>query len=386
MVQRQCQSNNAAETEAIAAELAAALAPGDVVLVEGELGRGQDDVRPGRRRALGVDRSVTSPTFTIGQRYPATVPVSHLDLYPRRRPRQRGSGPAGRLHRPRPDRVRRVAGGAVATIAGLARLAARVTSSSTPGRTSSVVTIERAVRILAFDTATRATTVALSGVGDVVYTARDDPPAGDAPRHATRLLPLICDGARAGGDRLGRGRSDRGRRRPRNVHGAADRDRHRAGARAGARHPVGRSLDAAVARARRRPGAEALPSGSTWSLAVLDARRGEVFAAGWRIDEAEEFEAALLLRVAIAPEALAELVAPLGPTRAGDRRRGGSIQGGSRALGSLHPRDDSQLHRVTATHHCRLAGGLQATVPDDVRPDYLRAPDAEMARRQRTSR
>ena len=44
--------------------------------------------------------------------------------------------------------------------------------------------------ILAFDTATGATTVALSGVGDVVYTARDDSRPGGRPGHATRLLPL----------------------------------------------------------------------------------------------------------------------------------------------------------------------------------------------------
>ena len=46
--------------------------------------------------------------------------------------------------------------------------------------------------ILAFDTATGATTVALSGVGDVVYTARDDPRPGERPGHATRLLPLTA--------------------------------------------------------------------------------------------------------------------------------------------------------------------------------------------------
>jgi tRNA threonylcarbamoyladenosine biosynthesis protein TsaE len=38
----------------------------------------------GACRALGVTGPVTSPTFTIGQRHPATGPVSvvaHLDLY-----------------------------------------------------------------------------------------------------------------------------------------------------------------------------------------------------------------------------------------------------------------------------------------------------------------
>lgn len=75
------QSGSAAETEALGAELAATLRPGDVVLVEGDLGAGKTTFVRGACRALGVTAIVTSPTFTIGQRYPAPVPVSHLDLY-----------------------------------------------------------------------------------------------------------------------------------------------------------------------------------------------------------------------------------------------------------------------------------------------------------------
>ena len=51
------------------------------MLVEGELGAGKTTFVRGACRALGVDGLVTSPTFTIGQRYPGRVPVSHLDLY-----------------------------------------------------------------------------------------------------------------------------------------------------------------------------------------------------------------------------------------------------------------------------------------------------------------
>lgn len=70
-----------AETEALGAELASRLRPGDVVLVEGELGAGKTTFVRGAARALGVSAPVTSPTFTIGQRYQAPVPVSHLDLF-----------------------------------------------------------------------------------------------------------------------------------------------------------------------------------------------------------------------------------------------------------------------------------------------------------------
>ena len=98
-----------AETEALAAQLAAALVPGDVVLVEGELGAGKTTFVRGACRALGVTGPVTSPTFTIGQRYPAPVPVVPPRPLPDRRPRRRGSGAARRLP-PRRTRSRSSSG------------------------------------------------------------------------------------------------------------------------------------------------------------------------------------------------------------------------------------------------------------------------------------
>jgi tRNA threonylcarbamoyladenosine biosynthesis protein TsaE len=70
------------ETEALAAELAARLAVGDVVTVAGELGSGKTTFVRGACAALGVRERVTSPTYTIGHRYHGTHgEVSHLDLY-----------------------------------------------------------------------------------------------------------------------------------------------------------------------------------------------------------------------------------------------------------------------------------------------------------------
>jgi tRNA threonylcarbamoyladenosine biosynthesis protein TsaE len=69
------------ETERIAARLAAGLGPGDVILVQGELGSGKTTFVRGAARALGVEGPVTSPTYTIGHRYTGRVDVSHLDLY-----------------------------------------------------------------------------------------------------------------------------------------------------------------------------------------------------------------------------------------------------------------------------------------------------------------
>jgi tRNA threonylcarbamoyladenosine biosynthesis protein TsaE len=70
-----------AETEALAAALARELVAGDVVTVSGELGSGKTTFVRGACRALGVTAPVTSPTFTVGHRYPGDPDVSHLDLF-----------------------------------------------------------------------------------------------------------------------------------------------------------------------------------------------------------------------------------------------------------------------------------------------------------------
>jgi tRNA threonylcarbamoyladenosine biosynthesis protein TsaE len=69
------------ETEAIGAAVAAELEAGDVVTVSGELGSGKTTFVRGACRALGVEAPVTSPTYTVGNRYRGRMPVSHLDLY-----------------------------------------------------------------------------------------------------------------------------------------------------------------------------------------------------------------------------------------------------------------------------------------------------------------
>ncbi len=74
-------SHSAEETEAIAAELAAELAPGDVVALVGDLGAGKTVFARGLARALGVQEPVHSPTFTLIHEYQGRWPVFHVDLY-----------------------------------------------------------------------------------------------------------------------------------------------------------------------------------------------------------------------------------------------------------------------------------------------------------------
>jgi tRNA threonylcarbamoyladenosine biosynthesis protein TsaE len=80
-VRRETQSPE--DTEALGAELAARLGPGDLVLVAGELGSGKTTFVRGAARALGVADPVTSPTFTIGQVYGGGdgPEIAHIDLY-----------------------------------------------------------------------------------------------------------------------------------------------------------------------------------------------------------------------------------------------------------------------------------------------------------------
>lgn len=76
------ETHSAAETEALGARIAERLQPGDVVILSGDLGTGKTTLVRGACRALGFTGPVTSPTFTIGQRYEGgRLPVSHLDLY-----------------------------------------------------------------------------------------------------------------------------------------------------------------------------------------------------------------------------------------------------------------------------------------------------------------
>jgi tRNA threonylcarbamoyladenosine biosynthesis protein TsaE len=126
-VQGSFSSSGAPETEALGAKLAQSLTLGDVVLVDGELGAGKTTFVRGAARRLGVTTPVTSPTFTIGQRYAgADVVVSHVDLY--RVTSLSNEEPDLLADYLGPDTISFVEwpGGEEATIAGLAHVAARV--------------------------------------------------------------------------------------------------------------------------------------------------------------------------------------------------------------------------------------------------------------------
>ena len=69
------------ETERLAGRFAEQLSPGDVVFLQGEVGSGKTTFVRGACRAIGVRQPVTSPSFTLAQRYEdGRIPVSHLDF------------------------------------------------------------------------------------------------------------------------------------------------------------------------------------------------------------------------------------------------------------------------------------------------------------------
>ena len=99
-------------------------------------------------------------------------------------------------------------------------------------------------------------------------------------------------------------------------------------------------------------------------MAVIDARRGEVFAAALNA----------FGPVAIAPEALAARIEP-GSLAVGD----GAVRFREELerAGAVVPADGSELHRVSALQVCRLGAAKEPTDRDALLPDYRREPDAK---------
>lgn len=69
------------QTRRLAARAAALLRGGEVLLLHGPLGGGKTCFVQGLCAALGVAEDVTSPTFTLVNRYEGRLPVLHLDFY-----------------------------------------------------------------------------------------------------------------------------------------------------------------------------------------------------------------------------------------------------------------------------------------------------------------
>lgn len=228
--------------------------------------------------------------------------------------------------------------------------------------------------VLGFDTATPATAVALldSVRPEAVAERRHEPAAGERPGHVTQVLALAGELLEAAG--LGFG------------------DLDRIGVGLGPGTFTGLRIGVATARAlAQSAGAELVGVSSLRALAVeaqpdahagcgvlavIDARRGEAFAAGWRGGRP------VLEQVAAAPERLAELVAHDAATWLAVGDGALRFREDLERAGCTVPPDGSERHGVRGRAVCRLAlEATEGTARDLVVPDYLRPPDAVLPRK-----
>jgi tRNA threonylcarbamoyladenosine biosynthesis protein TsaE len=69
------------DTFAFGARLASVLKPGDLIILNGPLGAGKTALVQGIGAGLGVEGTVTSPTFVIARVHKGPLPLVHVDAY-----------------------------------------------------------------------------------------------------------------------------------------------------------------------------------------------------------------------------------------------------------------------------------------------------------------
>lgn len=74
-------TKSADDTRALAGQLALAVRGGDVILLAGDLGAGKTTFAQGFGAGLGVDESITSPTFALVREYQGRLRLLHADMY-----------------------------------------------------------------------------------------------------------------------------------------------------------------------------------------------------------------------------------------------------------------------------------------------------------------
>jgi tRNA threonylcarbamoyladenosine biosynthesis protein TsaB len=219
--------------------------------------------------------------------------------------------------------------------------------------------------VLGFDTSTAHLSVALTAGRDVASERTVDPDPTGRPRHARELLSVVegVVGESGGWDSVDRIAVGLG-----------------PGTFTGLRIGIATARGLAQSSGMALTGVSSLralaagSAGSSPVLAVIDAKRDEVFAALYE-GEAEVWEASVG-----SPGDLADRLRDKGAQviAVGD----GAVRFRSEleASGAEIPADDDGAHRVRARHVCLLATGAEAGPLAEIKPTYLRRPDAELWR------
>ena len=74
-------TKNELETIEIAQNFEAEKFPNMIICLDGELGSGKTVFTKGIANGLGIEETITSPTFTIIKEYNGELPLYHMDVY-----------------------------------------------------------------------------------------------------------------------------------------------------------------------------------------------------------------------------------------------------------------------------------------------------------------
>ena len=74
-------TKNELETIEIAQNSESEKFPNMIICLDGELGSGKTVFTKGIANALGIDETITSPTYTIIKEYNGELPLYHMDVY-----------------------------------------------------------------------------------------------------------------------------------------------------------------------------------------------------------------------------------------------------------------------------------------------------------------
>ena len=74
-------THSAEETIQLGKKIGSLLQPGAIIAMEGNLAAGKTTITKGIAESLGIEETITSPTFTLISEYEGKMPLYHMDVY-----------------------------------------------------------------------------------------------------------------------------------------------------------------------------------------------------------------------------------------------------------------------------------------------------------------